>query len=214
MAGMTCSCACCAARQRSPNQLVAVAACWTDKNGLDKALGPNGISKLGKPFLVKAAPRLPGPTLIHSTGISPRPESCDCGASPIRKWLPEGAQPAGRPFRRRRQRQHHPGRQAGRGHALAVDAGAFSQLSLAASAAGFFFAVSAFFAMLVIPAYLSLCLSRVDVPLGRAAFASRRSTSCKRRVSLRSGTFQIIDQHRLPERRCLDICTLRGTTVL
>ena len=44
------------------NQLVAVACplLGTDKNGLDKALGPNGIGKLGKPFLVKAAARLPG----------------------------------------------------------------------------------------------------------------------------------------------------------
>ena len=44
------------------NQLVAVACplLGTDKNGLDKAFGPNGIGKLGKPFLVKAAARLPG----------------------------------------------------------------------------------------------------------------------------------------------------------
>ena len=56
---------CCLRRPPAPftgNQLVAVACplLGTDKNGLDKALGPNGIGKLGKPFLFKAAARLPG----------------------------------------------------------------------------------------------------------------------------------------------------------
>ena len=162
------------------NQLVAVACTLlgANKNRLNKALGPDGIGKLGKPFLVKAAARLPRTDIDPFNrdftktrqlrlrclpgpggGCLEAPELAGA-AVPVAAATPASPRSDDRPRPRPR--------------GLAEDAGAFFAAFLAA---GFFFAVSAFFAMPVIPVPLTfICSDRISLA-DQAAFASCRSNS-------------------------------------